>query len=91
MSNNGNTYAEGAAIAHGASSAIADLVSESAKNNFKKAFHESLWAYLYRSDQENRDWIIQAIKTVSRCVAEGKTLDETRETLEREARAAGRV
>lgn len=79
--NNNATYAEGAALAHGASTAIADLVSDCAKNRFKQAFHESLWAYLYRIDQEQRDKVIDAIKTVSRCVQEGKTLEETRDIL----------
>lgn len=84
-----DVYAEGAAIAHGASTEIADLVSSSARDRFKKAFHETLVSWLIHSNQENRNWARRMVEIVSACLERGASPEETRETIEKVAKGLG--
>jgi hypothetical protein len=84
-----DVWAEGAAIAAGASADIGDLVSKDARDRFKKAFFETLDLYAYRSNQENRDWLVEMIGLFSQGVREGLSLADVKAVIEREARARG--
>lgn len=84
-----DVYAEGAAIALGASAQVAGLVSKSARNYFKKAFHETLVSWLIHSNQENRNWARRMIEIVSACLDRGATPEETKDEIEKVARRLG--
>jgi hypothetical protein len=84
-----DVYAEGAAIAHGASIEIADLVSPSARDRFKRAFHETLISWLIHSNQENRNWARRMIEIVTACLERGATPEETKDEIEKVARRLG--
>jgi hypothetical protein len=84
-----DVYAEGAAIANGASADIADLVSPSARDRFKRAFHETLVSWLIHSNQENRNWARRMVEIVSSCLDRGATPEEAREEIEKVARRLG--
>lgn len=84
-----DVYAEGAAIAHGASAEIADLVSPSARDRFKRAFHETLVSWLIHSNQENRNWARRMIEIVTACLERGATPEETKDEVEKVARRLG--
>ncbi len=84
-----NIYAEGAAIANGASAQIADLVSDCARDRFKKAFHETLVSWLVHSNQENRNWARKMTEIVSSCLERGASPEEARDEVEKVARRLG--
>lgn len=84
-----DVYAEGAAIAHGASAEIADLVHPSARDRFKRAFHETLVSWLIHSNQENRNWARRMIEIVTACLERGASPEETRDEIEKVARKLG--
>ncbi len=84
-----NVYAEGAAIAHGASAEIADLVSACTRDRFKKAFHETLVSSLIHSNQENRNWVRRMTEIITACLERGETPEETRDEVEKVGRRFG--
>lgn len=84
-----DVYAEGAAIAHGASTQIADLVSECARDRFKKAFHETLVSWLVHSNQENRNWARKMTEIVSACLERGASPEEAKDEIEKVAKRLG--
>lgn len=83
-----DVYAEGAALANGASADIADLVSPSARDRFKRAFHETLVSWLV-DNRQNLDGIRKMVYTVTACLERGATPEETRDEIERVARRLG--
>lgn len=84
-----DVYAEGAALANGASADIADLVSSCARDRFKKAFHETLISWLIHSNQETRNWARKMIEIISACLERGATPEETRDEVEKVAKKLG--
>lgn len=84
-----DVYAEGAAINHGASTAIADLVSKDARDRFKKAFHETQVAWLIHSNQEGRNWVRKMTEIVTACLERGASPEEARDEVERVAKRLG--
>lgn len=84
-----DVYAEGAALANGASTEIADLVSSCARDRFKRAFHETLVSWLIHSNQENRNWARKMIEIVTACLERGATPEETKREVEMVAKTLG--
>lgn len=84
-----DVYGEGAAIAHGGSADIGDLVSEGARDRFKRAFHETLVSWLIHSNQEGRNWVRRMTEVVTACLARGASPEETKAEIERVERKLG--
>jgi len=84
-----DVYGEGAAIAYGASTAIADLLSKDVKDRFEKAFHETMVSWLIYSNQEGRNWARKMIEIVTACLDRGATPEEARDEIERVAKRLG--
>ncbi len=83
-------YVEGAIAAFGAASASMEFSTED-RARFRKVFHATLWRYLYRASEENREWVSAQIQVISRCIAAGLSFDETKEELANAAIVAGRA
>lgn len=69
----------------------AQAAKTASRDHYKHAFFDTLYAWLHRSDQDNRDWLIRSIETISDSVNRGMSLSDTRARLEEAARAAGRT
>lgn len=89
--NMNDIYRTGAAIAQGFAADLAETMSKKSRDDFKRAFFETLWAYAHGSDQANRDWLMRAMALVSDCTDRGMSLEKTRERLQEAAKTAGRA
>jgi hypothetical protein len=75
-------YAEGAILARGLDTALATIVTNKERQDFKNTFWMTLRLYLHRIENPaERNWMRAAIDVVSRCVQKGMTFDETRDAL----------
>ncbi len=72
-------YKEGAAIANGASAAIADLISDKAGERFKKAFFETLFSFLYDAEGDT----LAGVTEMVRISADGGSVDDLKNAFER--------